>query len=315
MAIPQTFFNLFPTWIGVYGLTSVMFSISIFLFYNRVIRHIVNSDYKLDFSDLSQRIKNVVINGIGQKKVLKRTTIKSDRSGIGHVVIFVSFLSYSLSYVLFIFGDSVNSNFSEIILGTFIKNIYLNYLEILALLVFVALVSALVRRWVLTPNRLKFSLNKKPESIIIIVLIALLMATHLLSETMNQIIMSDKDIKFHIVSTNLSKLFLNLEYANNTYVLMHDMFWWIHLIIILSFAVYIPVSKHLHLLVSPMSFFFGSTQGTGVIDTPTNLEEMESFGANNLKTFKPKQIMDFFACAVCGRCSEVCPTDITGKAL
>ena len=64
-----------------------------------------------------------------------------------------------------------------------------------------------------------------------------------------------------------------------------------------------------------MSFFFGSTQGTGVIDTPTNLEEMESFGANNLKTFKPKQIMDFFACAVCGRCSEVCPTDITGKAL
>ena len=315
MAIPQTFFNLFPTWIGVYGLTSVMFFISIFLFYNRVIRHIVNSDYKLDFSDLSQRIKNVVINGIGQKKVLKRTTIKSDRSGIGHVVIFVSFLSYSLSYVLFIFGDSVNSNFSEIILGTFIKNIYLNYLEILALLVFVALVSALVRRWVLTPNRLKFSLTKKPESIIIILLIALLMATHLLSETMNQIIMSDKDIKFHIVSTNLSKLFLNLEYTNNTYVLMHDMFWWIHLIIILSFAVYIPVSKHLHLLVSPMSFFFGSTQGTGVIDTPTNLEEMESFGANNLKTFKPKQIMDFFACAVCGRCSEVCPTDITGKAL
>jgi len=315
MAIPQTFFNLFPTWIGVYGLTSVMFFISIFLFYNRVIRHIVNSDYKLDFSDLSQRIKNVVINGIGQKKVLKRTTIKSDRSGIGHVVIFVSFLSYSLSYVLFIFGDSVNSNFSEIILGTFIKNIYLNYLEILALLVFVALVSALVRRWVLTPNRLKFSLTKKPESIIIILLIALLMATHLLSETMNQIIMSDKDIKFHIVSTNLSKLFLNLEYANNTYVLMHDMFWWIHLIIILSFAVYIPVSKHLHLLVSPMSFFFGSTKGTGVIDTPTNLEEMESFGANNLKTFKPKQIMDFFACAVCGRCSEVCPTDITGKAL
>ena len=78
MAIPQTFFNLFPTWIGVYGLTSVMFFISIFLFYNRVIRHIVNSEFKLEYSDLTQRIKNVVINGIGQKKVLKRTTIKSD---------------------------------------------------------------------------------------------------------------------------------------------------------------------------------------------------------------------------------------------
>ena len=72
MAIPQTFFNLFPTWIGVYGLTLVMFLISIFLFYNRVIRHIVNSEFKLEYSDLTQRIKNVVINGIGQKKVLKR---------------------------------------------------------------------------------------------------------------------------------------------------------------------------------------------------------------------------------------------------
>ena len=59
MAIPQTFFNLFPTWIGVYGLTSVMFFISIFLFYNRVIRHIVNSEFKLEYSDLTQRIKNV----------------------------------------------------------------------------------------------------------------------------------------------------------------------------------------------------------------------------------------------------------------
>ena len=42
---------------------------------------------------------------------------------------------------------------------------------------------------------------------------------------------------------------------------------------------------------------------------------MEVFGANNIQSFKPKQIKDFFACAVCGRCSEVCPTNLTEKQL
>ena len=58
----------------------------------------------------------------------------------------------------------------------------------------------------------------------------------------------------------------------------------------------------MHLLASPLAFFFSSLNNTGVIDTPQNLETMDTFGANNIKTFKPKQIIDFFACAVCGRC-------------
>tara|TARA_Y100001970_G_scaffold9259_1_gene10796 strand:- start:8368 stop:10380 length:2013 start_codon:yes stop_codon:yes gene_type:complete len=314
MTLPNTFFDFLPTWLGVYGLTSIMFTISALLFYKRVIYHILSSNYKLDYSNIKQRIKNVIINGLGQKKVLKRTSITKDRSGIGHVVIFISFLSYSLSYLIFIYGDSINENFSNILLGSFIKKVYLNYLEILAIFVFIAITSALIRRWILTPTRLKFTLTKKPESAIILLLILALMSTHLLSETMNQV-MNVRD-GFYVVSTNLSKLFVYSDMNQSSYIFIHDLFWWLHLIIILSFAVYIPLSKHLHLLVSPLSFFFGtqSTSG-GIIDTPNNLEEMEVFGANNIQSFKPKQIMDFFACAVCGRCSEVCPTNLTEKKL
>ena len=314
MTLPNTFFDFLPTWLGVYGLTSIMLAISALLFYKRVVYHILNSNHKLDYSNINQRIKNVIINGLGQKKVLKRTSITKDRSGIGHVVIFISFLSYSISYLIFIYGDSINEDFSNFLLGSFLKKIYLNYLEIVAIFVFIAIISALIRRWILTPTRLKFKLTKKPESAIILLLILALMSTHLLSETMNQA-MNVRD-GFYVVSTNLSKLFIDSDMNKNNYIFIHDLFWWLHLMIILSFAVYIPLSKHLHLLVSPLSFFFGTQSNSGgIIDTPNNLEEMEVFGANNIQSFKPKQIMDFFACAVCGRCSEVCPTNLTEKQL
>ena len=162
-------------------------------------------------------------------------------------------------------------------------------------------------------NNLHADNAKKPESIIIIFLIGLLMLTHLLSETFNHIITDSDD--FYIISNSLSNQLKYLNLSQSLSITLHDIFWWTHLLTILSFAIYIPLSKHMHLLASPLAFFFSSLNNTGVIDTPQNLETMDTFGANNINTFKPKQIIDFFACAVCGRCSEVCPTDLTGKQL
>ena len=313
MSVPESFFGLFPTWIGVYGLSSITLSISFFLFYKKLLIHIKNSIYNLEFNNIKQRIKNVLTNGLAQKKVLKRFSLKQDISGVGHVIIFISFLSFSFSYILFIFADSINNQFSSILLTEVGKLLYLNYLEILTVSVLIALSAALYRRWIISPKRLSYSLTKKPESIIIILLIALLMLTHLLSETFNHLITDSDD--FYIISNSLSNQLKYLNLSQSLSTTLHDIFWWTHLLTILSFAIYIPLSKHMHLLASPLAFFFASLNNTGVIDTPENLENMDTFGANNINAFKPKQIIDFFACAVCGRCSEVCPTDLTGKQL
>ena len=313
MTVPESFFGIIPTWIGVYGLSLIMLSISFFLFYKKLLIHINNSIYNLEFNNLNQRLKNVFINGLAQKKVLKRFSLKKDISGISHVIIFISFLSFSFSYILFIFADTINNQFSSKLLTQFGKILYLNYLEILTVLVLIALSAALYRRWITSPKRLSYSLTKKPESIIIILLIGLLMLTHLLSETFNHLTNNNTD--FYIISNPISNQIQHLNLSKSLSFTLHDIFWWTHLLTILSFAIYIPLSKHMHLLASPLSFFFTSLNNTGVIDTPKNLETLETFGANNLKTFKPKQIIDFFACAVCGRCSEVCPTALTDKQL
>ena len=100
MTVPESFFGLFPTWIGVYGLSSITLSISFFLFYKKLLIHIKNSIYNLEFNNIKQRIKNVLTNGLAQKKVLKRFNLKQDISGIGHVIIFISLIRFTRPQLL-----------------------------------------------------------------------------------------------------------------------------------------------------------------------------------------------------------------------
>ena len=70
MTVPESFFGIIPTWVGVYGLSSMALSISFFLFYKKLLIHIKNSIYNLEFNNLEQRIKNVLTNGLAQKNDL-----------------------------------------------------------------------------------------------------------------------------------------------------------------------------------------------------------------------------------------------------
>lgn len=44
-------------------------------------------------------------------------------------------------------------------------------------------------------------------------------------------------------------------------------------------------------------------------------EEAESFGAGRIEDFTQKQMLDFYACVECGRCTNACPASNTGKPL
>ena len=95
---------------------------------------------------------------------------------------------------------------------------------------------------------------------------------------------------------------------------LQGIFWWTHLGIILGFAIYIPFSKHMHMVASPLNAFFRSLEPRGAL-APIDLENTEKFGAGRVQDFTWKQLLDGYACAVCGRCSDVCPANLTGKVL
>jgi Fe-S oxidoreductase len=88
--------------------------------------------------------------------------------------------------------------------------------------------------------------------------------------------------------------------------------WWVHMMVILTFMGLIPNSKHLHLLLSPVTVFLKSP----ILQTVPNLDfEKEQVGLETVKDLPRKAVLDAFTCVECGRCQDNCPANATGKLL
>jgi Fe-S oxidoreductase len=89
-----------------------------------------------------------------------------------------------------------------------------------------------------------------------------------------------------------------------------------HLLLVLGFMMYIPRSKHLHILAAGPNIFFKHL-GTPKAIEVTNLEDENatSFGLGKVTDLSWKGALDLLSCTECGRCEESCPADMTGKPL
>ncbi|MFA5191507.1 MAG: (Fe-S)-binding protein [Verrucomicrobiia bacterium] len=90
--------------------------------------------------------------------------------------------------------------------------------------------------------------------------------------------------------------------------------WWIHMITVLVFLVYLPYSKHLHLLASPFNVFFGNLRPAGDLGIAGGGEELAT-GSAKWNEFTWKQLLSGFSCAECGRCDRSCPATTAGFPL
>ncbi len=89
-----------------------------------------------------------------------------------------------------------------------------------------------------------------------------------------------------------------------------------HLLILLSFLIYVPQSKHFHIITAPINILLRRTEPTGKLASlDLEDEEAESFGVGKIEDFTQKQMLDFYSCVECGRCTNVCPANTTGKML
>ena len=82
----------------------------------------------------------------------------------------------------------------------------------------------------------------------------------------------------------------------------------------LGFAIYVPRSKHLHLIAAGPNIFFRNLDSVAK-PTIINFEHAIKYGANQANELPWKSLLDTFACTECGRCNAVCPTAITNKPL
>src|SRR5699024_10834302 len=98
---------------------------------------------------------------------------------------------------------------------------------------------------------------------------------------------------------------------------------WIHTITILAFLVYVPQSKHAHLIAAPINVFI-SKRVPGTLKTISfDMDEMDedvdedeiAVGVGKIEDFDQRQMLDFYACVECVRCTDVCPAATSGKML
>jgi len=311
--VPPGDIGALPLWIGVLGLLGIALAVFHYAFYVRVVKLVLQGKETARFDQPMVRLKGALLISLGQQKVLQRVKY-GDYAGIGHAIIFWGFLTFMLSYGIFIFAASVNAGFPEWLLTETGVRVYSAYLDILSAVMLVVLIWAFVRRWVVKPSRLRFDLTRHSDALIIVVLITGLMASTLLTHAFWVAQGGTGPEADVYIGKWLGELFIDWGVGASAANFWQGFFWWSHLSIILIFTVYIPFTKHMHMFAAPVNAYFRSLEPKGALPL-MDLENTEKFGAGRVQDFSWKQLLDGYACAVCGRCTDVCPANLTGKQL
>jgi Fe-S oxidoreductase len=92
-------------------------------------------------------------------------------------------------------------------------------------------------------------------------------------------------------------------------------FWWLHALSLFGFMLFLPKSKHQHLIWVWPNMLFRSSKGSGRLRPMEFRDDAESFGVGKVEQFTWKQLLDGITCVECGRCTAQCPAFNTGKKL
>ncbi|MBP1731738.1 MAG: hypothetical protein H6Q55_2167 [Deltaproteobacteria bacterium] len=258
------------------------------------------------FDRIGERIKTMLVEVVPQWCSLKTVTGK-DLSGIGHALLFWGFSLFLISYIIFI-GLAGGFGLSPVIEGTTFETVYLSILDIAAVWVILVLIWAAIRRYIVRPERLQIS----AEAAIILIVVFSLMVLHFCIEGFG-LAGSGTIPDWPFVGAAFARYLSGTGISKSTLAGISQGAWWLHYMVILSFMVYIPRSKHLHVLASLVNAFF-KPLGPKVVLEPVPVEA-ENFGASKIQDFKWKDLLDLYACAVCGRCHANCPAHLSGKTL
>lgn len=254
---------------------------------------------------LKERVRDILVIVFGQSKLLK-----DKKSGTIHVMIFYGFILVQFGAIdMFIKGISPGSHlpFGYLYPGfTFFQ-------ELVTLMILVAVVWAFYRRYIEKLVRLKRSLYAG----LVLIFIGTLMLSVLFGNGMYQIAMGDSPTWTEPVASSIAALFNWLPKMGA--IILFYIFWWVHTITLLAFLVYVPQSKHAHLIAAPVNVFLSKRVPGKLEKISFDIEEEEEenivFGVGKVEDFDQRQMLDFYSCVECGRCTSVCPAATTGKML
>lgn len=256
------------------------------------------------FDNIGARIKQTLIVAIAQKKILR-----DKKAGPIHAGIFWGFL-----ILLFSAANSVLTGFGIINIFNYLGPIYsvITILtDVFIGLIMLAVAGALYRRYIQKIERLPKNKDEKVEAFAILITIFFIV-TSLLFENAAMIVMGTHPSW----AVNPLASVLSTIISTSDALIIYNVGWWLHIILILAFMNFLPYSKHLHVLTSVLNVFFSNIGPTNKLEKIDFEDETtEKFGIVDIDDLSWKSIMDGYTCTHCGRCTSVCPANQTGKIL
>lgn len=283
-----------------------VFVVNLFLIWARINSATGVEENRAD--NLAQRVAELFTLGFIQGKTFKDRT-----AGIMHALIFWGFITVSIGTLeTLLAGIIPGFDFGKIFgHGGFYKGFLLSQ-DLGNFIVVLGIVFAFYRRLFAPPKRLQsLGAASKKDAYIVLGLILTLVATALMS-------MGAKALSGEIPGATLpiAKGFATVfgSVFGNWHA-FDRVVWWIHCLTLFSFMAFLPFSKHQHLIWIWPNILFRSHKPRGRIRPMEFKEDAESFGVGNVKEFTWKQLLDAQTCVECGRCTDACPANNTGKPL
>lgn len=258
---------------------------------------------KIEFDgEVKERYRKVIENVFGQKKLLK-----DRKSGIIHVLFFYGFILVQFGALDFIIKGLFPGH--HLPFGPFYGG-FTFFQEIVTLLILVAVLWAFHRRYIEKLVRLKRGF----KSGLVLLFIGGLMISVLAGNGMSLIWHNEQLGWSEPVASLIASLFSFLPETGAT--ILFYVAWWVHLLLLLAFLVYVPQSKHAHLIAGPANVYLNRLTPPGKLEKiDFEDESRETFGVGTIEEFTQGQLLDLYACVECGRCTNVCPATGTGKML
>ena len=300
MSPSHQWYGVVPGWLPFYALIAV----ALVLFARRVsvlVRLMLKGKADMRWDRVPARLARVIVFVVGQARLIGGDFWP----GLMHATIFWGFIILTLGTLEF-FGKGVTESFSLPFLSD--TPVYLVLEDLFSVAVIAAVGYAAFRRLVTKPRRLTLS----PEGLVILLLIFGLMVTDLSTDACRILLAPAPTDPWQFAGRALASIFAGLP-RGAVQGLFH-VSWWLHAVLLLGFLVWLPFSKHLHVLAAPFNVFFAPLTPKGQFRT-ADLENAETFGVGAVTEFTWKDLFDLYNCTECGRCTSRCPANMSGKQL
>ena len=304
----------------------VLFSFNL----KKVIRNIKFGKAADRFDQPAKRIITMLKVAFGQTKMVVRPI-----PAILHFIVYIGFVIINLEVLEIMIDGAFGTHRVFGGLGS-IYNFLIGSFEFLALGVWLSCAIFLIRRNILKLKRFQareLAGWPKSDANYILMTEILLMSAFL--------IMNAADPKLQALGAHhyitagafpVSQFLQNLLPGTETSLTAIERgCWWFHIVGIFAFLNYLPYSKHFHILFAFPNTYFSNLEPKGEF---TNMQSVTNevkamldpsftppetapgrFGAKDVNDLTWVNLMNAYTCTECGRCTSVCPANITGKLL